>query len=389
MSSQDTTRPLIERPQMPALILGVLGLVAWAGIGHGSQQFFRSYLFAFEYWVSIPLGCLALLMLHHLVGGRWGLPIRRIFEAGSRTLPLMAILFIPILFGLPKIYAWTSPGDDPILQAKQWYLNSSGFVVRAVIYFAVWNLLAFFLNKWSKEQDQTGDPSLAGRMGALSGPGLVFWGLCVTGACIDWVMSLEPHWFSTIYGMLFIVIECLVALAFSIFVARLLSEHEPIKSRVDPKQLVDLGSLTLAFVLLWAYMSFDQLLIIWAGNLKDEIPWYMQRVFGGWAPIAAILIILHFFLPFFLLLQRGIKRRIRILASIMFMLVALTLLDIYWLMEPAYDTAHPQLHLLDLCTVVGIGGLWVWAFLGQLKKLPLVPLHDTRYEGALELEHGD
>jgi len=392
-NSSDTTRQIIERRQMPALIVGVLGLVGLVAIGHGSVQFFRSYLFAFQFWVFFPLGCLALLMVHHLTGGWWGLPIRRILEAGSRTMPLMAVLFIPLLFGISKIYSWARPEDvanDNILQMKQWYLNQHGFIIRAVIYFAIWILFSSVLNKLSKEQDQTGDPSLAHRMSAWSGPGLVIWSLCVTGASVDWVMSLEPHWFSTIYGFLFIVIECLVALCFSIFVVRMFSEYEPIKSSIEPTTLLDLGNLTLAFVLLITYMSFDQLLIIWAGNLKVEIPWYTQRVFGAWAPIAVLLIVLHFFVPFFLLLQRGMKRRLRVLSTITISLVALTLVNLYWIMEPAYDTTGPKLHPLDICAVAGIGGVWLWAFFGQLKKLPLLPLHDNRFEAALlEPEHGD
>jgi len=390
-NSSDTTRVIGSR-QMPFLIVGVIGMVAWLGLGHGSVQFYRSYLFAFEFWISIPLGCLAILMLHHLTGGWWGLPIRRILEASSRTFPLMTVLFVPIIFGLPKIYAWAQPdavAADDILQMKQWYLNQHGFIIRAVVYFAIWNFFTYLMNSMSREQDRTGDPSLARRMSAWAGPGVILWALCVTCAAVDWVMSLEPHWFSTIYGFLFIVIECLVALAFSIFIVRTLSEYEPVKSSIDPAKLLDLGNLMLAFVLLWTYLSFDQLLIIWAGNLKNEIPWYQQRVFGPWAPIAVLLLILHFFVPFFLLLQRGVKRRLKVLSTVTISLVCLTLVDIYWVMEPAYDTTSPQFHVLDVCAVAGIGGLWLWAFFGQLKKLPLLPLHDTRFPAVLEPEHGD
>ena len=377
---------------MPFLIVGVIGLAAWAALGHGSVQFFRSYLFAYEFWVSLSLGSLALLMMNHTTGGRWGLPIRRVLEAASRTFPLVTVLFIPIIFGLPKIYTWAQPdavAADEILQMKQWYLTQHGFIIRAIIYFAIWNFWAYRLNNMSQEQDRTGDPRLAHRMSALSAPGLVIWSGCVTCASVDWVMSLEPHWFSTIYGFLFIVIECLVALAFALFIVRMLSDYEPIKSTLDTSRLLDLGNLTLAFVLLWTYLSFDQLLIIWAGNLKNEIPWYQQRVFGPWAPVAVVLLITHFFIPFFLLLQRGVKRRLKVLSWVTFGLVVLTLFDLYWIMEPAYDVASPQFHVLDVCAVAGIGGLWLWAFFSQLGKLPLLPLHDTRFPAVLEPEHGD
>lgn len=401
MNSTDTVRPQIERLQKRGLLVGIGGLLLFAIFGAiagqhagpaGWQQLFRSYLFAYLYWLCIPSGCLGLLMLHHLTSGRWGYPLRRIFEAGSRSLGLMAVLFLPVLAGMPRLYEWARPADvaaDPVLQQKQWYLNSPGFIVRAILYFAILLVLAGLLNKWSREQDRTGDPKLKDRMGALSAPGVILWALIVTGASVDWVMSLEPHWFSTIYGMLWIVIEVLAAMSFSVFVLRMLADHEPVKDAVDPPRFNDLGNLMLTFVMLWAYLSFDQLLITWAGNLKDEIPWYAQRAFGAWAPVGVILVLLHFFLPFFLLLQRGVKRRLRRLSAVAAWIVALTLVDVYWIVVPSYERSAPRVHWLDVLAVIGIGGLWVGTFLGQLKKLPLLPLHDPRFEGVLEHEHGD
>ena len=213
MTSSDAARPTLDRLQRNALVCGVIGVVLVVVLGmHDTQQLLRSYLFAFVYWISIPLGCTAILMLHHLTGGRWGLPIRRILEAGSRTIRLMAILFVPVLLGMSKLYLWANAaivGADPILQNKHWWLNPTGFVVRYFVYFGIWLLLVGLLNRWSREQDQTGNPALADRMNAISGPGLVFWGFAVSGAAVDWVMPLEPHWYSTIYGLLFIAIEAL------------------------------------------------------------------------------------------------------------------------------------------------------------------------------------
>ena len=372
------------------VIFGVLG-GARSGFA-GWQALFHSYLFAYLYWFCIPSGCLAVLMLHHLTGGRWGYPLRRILEAGSRSLWVMAILFIPILVGMRDIFAWARPAAvqaDPILQQKQWWLNSPGFIARAVIYFIILLLLVAFLNKWSRAQDDSGDLKYKGKMTALSAPGVILWAFIVTSASVDWVMSLEPHWFSTIYGMLWIVIEVLAGMSFAVFVLRMLSEREPIKDAVDPLRFNDLGNLMLTFLMLWAYLSFDQLLIVWAGNLKDEIPWYSQRAFGSWTPVAVILVILHFFVPFFLLLQRSIKRRPRRLSAVALLLVILTLVDVYWVVVPAWERTAPQVHWLDLFALVGIGGLWLGTFMGQLKKLPLLPLHDPRFEGVLEPEHGD
>ena len=393
MTSSETVQPTLDRLQRNALVCGVIGVVLVVVLGlRDTQQLFRSYLFAFIYWISIPLGCTAILMLHHLTGGWWGLPIRRILEAGSRTIRLMAVLFVPVLFGMSKLYLWANAAivqSDPILQEKRWWLNPTGFVVRYFIYFGVWFLLVGLLNKWSREQDQTGNPALADRMSAISGPGLVFWGFAVSGAAVDWVMSLEPHWYPTIYGLLFIAIEALIALSFTLFVLRMLSDFPPIKDSVAPSRFNDLGNILLAFVMLWAYLSFDQLIITWAGNLKEEIPWYMQRAFGGWAPVGVALVILHFFVPFLLLLQRGVKRRLRVLSIVAGWMVLLTLVDIYWIVVPSWDKLSPHVHFIDIFAVVGIGGLWVAAFAWQLKKLPLLPLHDPRFEGVLQHEHGD
>jgi hypothetical protein len=393
MTSSDTVQPTLDRLQRNALACGVIGVVLVIVLGlRDTQQMFRSYLFAFIYWISIPLGCTAILMLHHLTGGWWGLPIRRILEAGSRTIRLMAVLFVPVLFGMSKLYLWANASivqSDPILLDKRWWLNPTGFVVRYFIYFGIWLLLVGLLNKWSREQDQTGNPALAHRMSAISGPGLVFWAFAVSGAAVDWVMSLEPHWYSTIYGLLFVAIEALIALSFTIFALRMLSDFPPLKDSVAPSRFNDLGNILLAFVMLWAYLSFDQLIITWGGNLKEEIPWYMQRAFGGWAPVGVALLVLHFFVPFLLLLQRGVKRRLRVLSIVAGWMIALTLVDIYWIVVPSWDKLSPHVHFIDIFAVLGIGGLWVAAFAWQLKKLPLLPLHDPRFEGVLQHEHGD
>jgi hypothetical protein len=401
MNQPDTIRPHIDRVQKAAFGLGAVGVLVAVILGlihsHrpgalGWQEFFQSYIFAYVYCAAFPLGCLAILMVHHLTGGWWGYPIRRILEAGSRTIWFMGILFLPVLLGMSRIYSWARPADvaaDALLEYKKPYLNPAFFTVRTVVYFAIWITLAHFLNKWSAEQDRTADPRLKYRMAALSGPGLVLWALTASAAAIDWVMSLEPHWFSTIYGMLFMVVNLLAALAFSIVTLRFLSEYEPLKDCVEPKRYIDLGNLMLAFTMLWTYMSFSQFLIIWAGNLKDEIPWYMVRAFGKWAYVAVILLLFHFFFPFFLLLQRRIKRRLRTLSLVAGWLVLLTLIDVYWLVVPSYEQIAPQFRLLDIFAVLGIGGLWLAAFLGQLKKMPLLPLHDPRFEVVWEHQHGD
>jgi hypothetical protein len=385
----------LERGQRIALLWGVAGIVLCVPFAiHSRAQFFHSYLFAFVFWVMIPVGCVAILMMHHLTGGWWGYPIRRLLEAGTRTFALMGILFIPLFFGLSHLYPWARSEEvnaDPILQYKRPYMNPGFFTVRTVIYFAIWLLLAFLLNRWSEEQDRTANPTLAGRMEAMSGPGLILWGVGVTYSSVDWVMSIESHWFSTIYGMLFMVIGALAAMSFVVFVLRMLSDEPPLKDSVTPSQYNDLGNLMLTFVMLWAYLSFSQFLIIWQGNLKDEIPWYRTRAFGGWGGIGIVLIVLHFGVPFVLLLQRPVKRRLRVLSGVALALVFLSMIDMYWIVTPAFENEQngPYFHPLDFFALIGIGGCWIAAFFWQLKKMPLLPQHDPRFEGTFEHEHGD
>jgi hypothetical protein len=406
MNVPETLLAKFGRLERVFLIWGVFafGLCAVFGIRQ-PDQFFRSYLIGFIYWLMLPVGCQAILMMHHLTGGWWGYPIRRLLEAGTRTYPVMAVLFLPILLGRAHLYPWMSDAvvnEDHLLLQKRFYLNSGFFTLRAVIYFVIWIGLAWLLNKWSAEQDRTGDPRLAGRMEALSGPGIILWGIAITYGVVDWVMSLEPHWYSTIYGMIYMIIGVLIAMAFVIYVLRMISRDPSYESGVTPQQFNDLGNLLLAFVMLWTYLNFAQFLIIWSGNIRDEIPWYLVRAFGGWGAIAAVLIVFHFAVPFLLLLQRGLKRRLVWLSRVAMLMILLAVVDVYWLIAPAYaqldanlrsipiqDVPGPHVHPLDLIALVAVGGIWLAAYFGQLKKRPLLPLHDPRFEGVLEHEHGD
>jgi hypothetical protein len=362
------------------------------------SQILHAYLFAYVYWLMIPLGCMAILMMHHLTGGWWGYPIRRLLEAGTRTFGVMALLFVPVVIWMKQVYPWVNPPDDmaadPNYHFKLAYLNPNFFIVRAIIYFAILMGLAHLLNKWSREQDSSGDPRLAKYLEGISGPGLILWGMAVSFAMIDWVMSLEPRWFSTIYGMIFMIVAALTAMSFIVFVLRRLVDDErgkEIREKATPGQFNDLGNLMLAFTMLWAYLSFSQFLIIWAGNIKDEIPWYITRAFGSWGKLAVVLIVLHFALPFLLLLQRNIKRRVHRLSVVAGLLLILSVVDVYWLMVPAYEKDGPHLGSLvwDIFYLVVIGIIWIATYFWQLGKLPLLPLHDPRFEGELQHEHGD
>ncbi len=391
MTPGENLRPAFDRLQRGMLIVGLTALTTTFGFyARNPEQFFRSYLLAFVFWIGFPLGSMAILMLNHLTGGDWGLPIRRPLEAATRTFPAILILFIPLLLGLKTLYPWMRPEvvtGDAVLRAKAFYLNPSFFLTRAAIYFVIWFGLSYFLNKWSEEQDRTGDPALAKRLEGLSGPGLIFYGLTVTYASIDWVMSLEPHWYSTIFGMIFMMIGVLCAMAMVIIVASLLARHEPFASMVVPAQFNDLGNLLLTFVMLWAYLSFSQWLIIWSGNLRDEIPWYMTRARGAWEGWGLFLIIFHFSVPFLLLLQRGLKRRVRALAWIAAALLMTDFMVVIWMVVPAFEPNRVHIHPQDLTAMCGIGGIWVAAFVWQLKRGPLLPLHAAQAEGVAQ--HGD
>ncbi|MEW6299069.1 MAG: hypothetical protein AB1671_15240 [Thermodesulfobacteriota bacterium] len=360
------------------LLLGLVGLVL------SPAQFFRSYLFAYLFWLSIAIGCAAVVMIYHLVGGAWGFVIRRLLEAGMRTLPVMAVLFLPLLLGLSSLYEWARPeavAGDALLQHKSAYLNVPFFMVRAALYFAVWVGIAHFLHKWSLAQDETGDPALARRMEAVSGPGLVLYGGAVTFAAVDWAMSLDPHWFSTIYGILWMVGQVLTALAFVIVALRLLANQEPLAGVLTRSHFHDLGNLLLAFVMLWAYVSFSQFLIIWSGNLTEEIPWYLRRLHGGWQEVGIALITYHFALPFLVLLTRRAKQSPLALACVAGGLLLMRLIDVFWFIAPEFHpTVGGALHLLDVLALVGIGGIWLGGFIGHLKKVPLLPLHDPQRE---------
>ena len=384
----DSFPPQYERVQQGSLVAGAALLALSVALGfHDWTQFFRSYLVAFIFWTGMGLGCMAILMLHHMVGGTWGFALRRLLESGAKTVRLMAILAIPLLLIVPKLYSWDTPAArEEMSPFKRVYLSRVFFTSRTVIYFAAWMALVYFLNKWSNDQDRTGDAGLLRRMQNLSGPGLLIYGLTVTYASVDWAMSLEPKWFSTIYGMIFMVTQALAAMALVTVVVMFLSDRKPLSEIVTPLLFNDFGNLLLMFTMLWAYLSFSQYLIIWAGNLQDEIPWYMVRTSGGWHWFAAALILFHFAVPFFLLLMRFIKRRKRILAALAAGLIVMSVVDIYWLTVPAFEPKGPEFHLTDYGTLIGIGGLWMWLFLSQLKKRPLLPLHDPRLEEVLH--HG-
>lgn len=371
---------ILYRARRACLGAGVIGLaVAGAGGLVDPVQFFRSYLVAYLFFVGIPLGALGLVSLNHVTGGRWGVVIRRVCESAMRTLPLLLVLFLPLLFGLTYLYEWARPeavAHDALLQHKHLYLNVPFFIVRLGLYFAVWLIVTRYLVRWSHEQDATGDPDVVRRLQFLGRGGLLLYSLTMTFAAVDWAMSLEPHWYSTIYGILIIGGQVLTAFVFVIPVLVLIADREPFVGYVTAEQFHDLGKLMLAFVMLYAYFAFSQFLIVWSGNLPEETPWYLARLKGGWQYIAVAVVLLQFALPFVILLSRNLKRNARRLAAVALIVLLSRLLDLFWLITPAFSPAQFSIHWMDVAAVIGVGGVWSSFFLWRLRGQPLLPLRD-------------
>jgi hypothetical protein len=387
-----------------ALIVAAVGLVACAvGYVVAPDQLFRAWLVSFLLVLGITLGSLAMVMIQHLSGGAWGI-FRRIFEASTRTIPLLAVLFIPILFGMHELYPWTHTDlvqGDRVLQSKAPYLNEHFFMIRVAIYFAIWWGLSWALNRLSLRQD-TGDPAVNTPMQRLSGAGLVLYALTVTFAGIDWIMSLNPHWYSTLFGFLMMGGQGLAALSFTVVIATMLVPREPTEGWLKPNHFHDLGKLMIAFVMLWAYFNFSQYLLTYAANLQEEVPYMVTRTSNGWQYLALFLITFQFFVPWFLLLSRDRKRNPRRLALVALWLLFMRYADLYMMITPEFAAAGGNIHAmhgeahastffihwLDLAAPLAIGGLWVWMFFRELGRRPLVAAGDPYLRQALQSSGG-
>jgi hypothetical protein len=394
----------LGRIQNMSVGVGLVGIITWIIVavvsGNRKDTFFHSYLVAFIFWTGVALGCLGLLMVQYLGGASWGLLIRRQLEAGAHTLWLMLILFLPIAtVGLHSLYDWSHPLDTfpeaerKLIEHKTPWLNQTGFLIRGVIYFIVWIGLATYLRKWSKQQDENRDMSAVQRAQNLSAPGFVLYGLAVTFAGIDWVMSLDVEWFSTIFGLLMLIGQGVLALAFLITIGVYLSGREPMDRIYQPKHFHDMGKLLLAAVMVWAYFSFSQLLIIWSGNLPEEIPWYLERFKGQWRWLGVALILLNFALPFLLLLSRDLKQNRRRLMAVAWLLIAMRFVDLLWLIAPEFEGGHlgearhyglsVASYINYAAAVIGVGGLWLGWFFYQLRQRALVPYNDPQLREVL------
>jgi hypothetical protein len=388
-----TTFPYkMNRLRQTSFAIGILfSILSGIGVAVQPHAFCVSYLAAFIFWFGLAIGCLLIAMIHHLAGGDWGNVTRRFFEAGFMTVPLMGILFLPLLGGLHELYPWAKPGlvaTDKILQQKAAYENAPGFIIRAVLFFGLLTGLSFALRKWSLQQDATLDIAPTVRLRSASGPGVVIVPFVVTFAYVDWIMSIEPAWFSTIFAIILMAGEILTGFSLAVILLVCLRNSPPFSETVTKKHFHDLGNFLLTFVMFWTYVSFSQFLIIYSGNQPHEISWYLHRIAGSWRWLALFLLLFHFFAPFFVLLFRSAKQNTRLLAGIAGLLLTVQALAVYWMIAPTFYPSGLEFHWTDFAVWIGMGGLWLGVFLSNLARHPLMvsPVHIQTATAALAHE---
>jgi hypothetical protein len=379
--------------RLPLVGLGIAAvgvvLALLAGPGEG-ERLFASWLVAFVFFLTIALGCLYFVLIHTAMQGAWGVVVRRVGENAAATLPLFAVLFVPVVVGLPQLYSWARTevvASDPLLQWKQPYLNEGFFLVRAGVYFVVWSAIALAFLRLSRRQDEAPDPGLAARLRRWSGPVLIPLALTHTFAAVDWLMSLDPHWYSTIFGVYSFSGSLVAGFAFLALAGAVLRRAGLLPGIVSAEHLHDLGKLLFAFTAFWAYIAFSQYLLIWYGNLPEETVWYRDRLEAGWRALSVVLALGHFVVPFFFLLPRAVKRNATALAAASIWMLLMHLLDVYWLVIPSVHGLGVSPTLVDLASILVSGGVFLGAFGWLLRRGPLVPVGDPRLAESLAFEN--
>jgi hypothetical protein len=366
----------LKKLRSVALPVGLLGLLACVfGYVNDHDGFAVSWLMGWTFWFFLSLGGLGWLMIFHLTSGRWGYVIQRPCETAARLMPVMLLLFIPVVLSMHSLYEWTHPeaiATDHLIQHKQAYLNQTGFLIRLGVYFAIWTGLAYALSGLSRAAGANGNPDTVKRMRVIAAPGLLAFSLAATFASFDWLMSLEPHWFSSIFGAVFMVAAGLSTMLFLAVLMHHLSKDKPLKGVITAQQFHDIGNWCFAFTILWTYMNFSQFLIIWSGNLYEETFWYLKRAKGGWVEFSAIMAVVLFAIPFILMLFRNNKRVSATLATIAGVVFIARYMEIYWLVAPTFRKTAASVTWLDAAALLGIGGLWLTLFTLGLRRAPLL-----------------
>lgn len=384
--------PVVRQWHVRALIAaGVFSVAAIAGAVLNPAQALHSYLVGFMLILGLSLGPLGLLMVWHLTGGGWGVGIRRILEAAVASLPLVILAFIPLLLGLQENYKWARPEvlaqSEHIRQLAEKYLNFRFFLGRAIAYFLSWGALAFFLLKWSRMEER-GAGGLGSKYRALSAPGLVLYFWTITFAIVDWVMSAAVPWMSTIYALIFAIGQGMIGLCLTVLVARALRREGRMREVLKPDNFHDYGKLMLMFVMIWAWFNFSQWLLIWSGNLPEEIRFYIDRSRGGWENVVLLLVFGYFAVPFALLLSRGLKKDPNRLARVAAWLIFMRYVDLYWNIAPNYSPEHFHYSWLDAVVPLAMFALWLTFFFWNMQRKPLVSVNDPNYQKFLEPHHG-
>ncbi len=369
---------------------GVVGLALALAVSGGGAEFYFSWLVAYLYFLSIGLGSLFFVMALFVARAGWGVAIRRIIENTMATLPLFALLFIPVWLGRHELFEWLDPevvAKSKALQGKSGYLNEGFFMIRALVYFVAWSGLATYFSRQSQRQDETGDPEISRRLRSIAAPGIIVWALTITFAAVDWIMSLTPEWYSTMIGVYFFSGSVIGAFAFSLVAVHGIQARGKLQGIVSVEHRHDLGKLLFAFTVFWTYIGFSQYFLIWYANIPEETVYFMNRSRGTWPVIAKVLIFGHFVVPFFFLMPRAVKRSAKLVVSGAFWLLAMHFFDVYWCVMPVHrpDAALPG--IVDAAALLAVGGFFLAAFGYVSSRRALVPLKDPRLPESLTFQN--
>lgn len=347
------------------------------------QHFFHAWLTGFMFWFTLAAGALFFVMMHHLVGATWSVVLRRIGEAVMAVLPYMIVAILPVIFGIGELYHWSHAdvvAGDKGLQGKIAYLNAPFFVIRILVYFAVWTILVRLLYTASLRQDEDHSEKLRLRFRRVSASGMILFAFTLTFAAFDWLMSLDAHWYSTIFGAYIFAGGVVAVLAFLPLVSMLLRRRHAMADMITTEHYHDMGKLLFAFVIFWAYMAFSQYFLIWYGNIPEETEWFISRWTGSWKTISLILVFGNFVIPFFILITRGAKRRLTMLGFFAVWLLLMHWVDLYWVIMPSLYPDGAHLSWIDLAPITALGGAFIAMFWRIFSAHPTVTKGDPKLE---------